>query len=304
MRRYTLAQLEALRCIVSLGTFQAAADHLNVTQPTISLRIRELESIIGYPLLRRNGGRGELTPEGRIFYQYVERLVGTLDEMDQRMRTQDPLQGVLRLGTSDIFSMSCLPELLSQLEKIYPRLRVELTIRDSPGLGELLNAKLIDMAFMAEGPVNQNVRVYPLAYFKLGWFGPPDRPPHSKVLGADELSAQRLMTLPANRILNAIMLKWFEENNQPIPPISTCNSLAMILRLTNSGHTWSILPVCFTALSEGRSLSPPARMPPELPTLKLCSAFQSDNSASTLAPVLAIARDIIVGKPGVQPITA
>jgi DNA-binding transcriptional LysR family regulator len=289
---------------VSLGTFQAAADHLNVTQPTISLRIRELESIIGYPLLRRNGGRGELTPEGSMFYQYVERLVGTLDEMDQRMRTQDPLQGVLRLGCSDIFSMSCLPELLSRLEKIYPGLRVELTIRDSPGLAELLNGKLIDMAFMAEGPVAQNVRIYPLAYFKLGWFGPADRRSGGAAMTAAELAAQRLMTLPANRILNSIMLNWFEESNQHIPPVSTCNSLAMILRLTNSGHTWSILPFCFTQLSEGCSLSPLIRMPPELPTLKLCSAFQSEASANTLAPVLAMARDIIVGKPGVQPIAA
>lgn len=304
MRRYTLAQLEALRCIVSLGTFQAAADHLNVTQPTISLRIRELESVIGYPLLRRNGGRGELTPEGSVFYQYVERLVGTLDEMDQRMRTQDPLQGVLRLGSSDTFSMSCLPELLSRLEKIYPRLRVEVTIRDSLGLGELLSGKLIDMAFMAECPVSQNVRVYPLAYFKLGWFGPLEQRASGRVMAPEELATQRLMTLPANRVLNSIMLNWFEESNQPIPPVSKCNSLAMILRLTNSGHTWSILPICFTQLSEGCSLSPMVRMPPELPTLKLCSAFQSETSAATLAPVLAIARNIIVGKPGVQPITS
>src|SRR3546814_3266762 len=70
MRRYTLAQLEALRCVVVFRGFQAAADHLKVTQPTISLRIRELESIVGYSLLRRSGGRGELTAEGTVFYQH------------------------------------------------------------------------------------------------------------------------------------------------------------------------------------------------------------------------------------------
>ena len=82
MRRYTLAQLDALRCVVRHRTFQAAADQLNVTQPTISLRLRELEAIVGVQLLRRRGGRGELTAEGMVFYQHVETLQKTLNEME------------------------------------------------------------------------------------------------------------------------------------------------------------------------------------------------------------------------------
>jgi len=171
MRRYTLAQLEALRSIVSFGTFQAAADHLNVTQPTISLRIRELELIVGYALLRRSGGKGELTAEGSIFYRYVDRLTRTLNEMDRHMRTRDPLQGLLRLGASDAFAISCLPELLSKLETTYPNVRVELTIRDSTSLAELLNAKMLDIAFMAETPMEQHVHIHPLAHCQMAWFG-------------------------------------------------------------------------------------------------------------------------------------
>lgn len=302
MRRYTLIQLDALRCIVNFGTFQAAADHLNVTQPTISLRIRELESTVGYPLLRRSGGKGELTTEGSIFYQYVERLMRTLDEMDRRTRTRDPLQGLLRLGASDTFAISCLPELLSKLEIIYPNLRVELTIRDSTSLAELLNAKLLDMAFMAEAPMEPHVRVYPLANCPLAWFGNTHQRESDAPITAAELIDRRLMTLPFNSPLNRIMVRWFEASNQPIPPFSICNSLAMVLRLTNASLAWSILPVCFALSNETSILPAPIKVTPDLPTLRLCSAHLIEGPADTLAPVVELLKEIILHKPGLIPL--
>ena len=302
MRRYTLSQLEALRCIVNFGGFQPAADHLNVTQPTISLRIRQLESIIGYALLQRSGGKGELTAEGRVFYQYVERLTKTLNEMDRRTRTRDPLQGLLRLGASDTFAISCLPQLLSKLETVYPSLRVELTIRDSTGLAALLNAKMLDIAFMAETPMEQHIRVHPLAHCEMAWFGRPDRHDAAKAMVAAQLVDQRLMSLPVNSPLNRFMARWFEASNQPMPSVSTCNSLAMILRLTYAGHAWSIFPVCFALSNETRILPAPVKVFPELPMLKLCSAYQTEGPVDTLAPVVDIAKEIIMRKAGLRPL--
>lgn len=301
MRRYTLAQLEALRCIVTLGTFQAAADHLNVTQPTISLRIRELESIIGYDLLRRNSGRGELTAEGSVFYQYVDRLTRTLNEMDRRLRTRDPLQGVLRLGVCDTFAISCLPELLSKLDEAYPDLRVELTIRESSGLAELLNARVLDLAFLADAPLDPDICVRPLADCHMAWFGYLADHSMTDPLTPAHLARQRLLTLPVNRVLNTLMLRWFEASNQPNPTISTCNSLAMVLRLTNAGHAWSILPICF-ALSNGTRILPaPIKVGPDLPAIKLRSAYRTEGKVDTLSPVVDMARDIIMHMPGISP---
>src|SRR3546814_12642904 len=125
MRRYPLAQLEALRCVVVFRGFQAAADHLKVTHPTISLRIRELESIVGYSLLRRSGGRGELTAEGTVFYQHAEQLTKTLTEMARPVRTRDPLRGVLRMRATDPFAIGCLPARLTTLRSAQRRVGEE-----------------------------------------------------------------------------------------------------------------------------------------------------------------------------------
>ena len=53
MSRFSLPQLEAFLWVARLGSFRAAGERLNVTQPTISLRIRDLETALGTRLLER-----------------------------------------------------------------------------------------------------------------------------------------------------------------------------------------------------------------------------------------------------------
>ena len=98
MAKPTLAQLEAFSAICRLGTFQAAAEHLNVTQPSISLRIRDLERIVGKALFERRGRSLKLSPDGLVMRQYVDQGLSLFSEMEERLRSGDPLQGSLRIG--------------------------------------------------------------------------------------------------------------------------------------------------------------------------------------------------------------
>ena len=63
--RIALYHLETLLWIARLGTFGAAAERLNTTQPAISARVRELENLVGKQLFRREGRTMTLTPAGR-----------------------------------------------------------------------------------------------------------------------------------------------------------------------------------------------------------------------------------------------
>ena len=64
MKRYTFAQLEAFVAICRLGTFRAAAEQIHITQPSISLRIAELEAAIGKALFVKRGRNAVLTQDG------------------------------------------------------------------------------------------------------------------------------------------------------------------------------------------------------------------------------------------------
>src|SRR5690606_25132114 len=103
MSRITLAQMEAFQSICRLGSFQAAAEHLNVSQPTVSLRIQALEDALGQKLFERRGRRVKLSGAGLVVRQYAEQGIGLFAELENRMRTGDPLHGSLRIGTSNVF---------------------------------------------------------------------------------------------------------------------------------------------------------------------------------------------------------
>ncbi len=65
MRNLNLDQLQALVEVVELGSISAAAKRLNLTQPAVSLQIRELEGRLGMPLLRRAGQDASHSDIGR-----------------------------------------------------------------------------------------------------------------------------------------------------------------------------------------------------------------------------------------------
>ena len=74
MRSLNLDQLRALLEVVELGSFSAAARRLNLTQPAISLQIRELERRFGVQLIERLGKQAHATVPGRALVEAAQRI--------------------------------------------------------------------------------------------------------------------------------------------------------------------------------------------------------------------------------------
>ena len=114
----TLSQLRTFERIVRLGSFRAAALELDLSQPSVSQRIRDLESALQTPMFVRSGPRVSLTAEGQALLEYADRMLATAGELVERFRTRDPLKGTLRLGVNETFAFICLPELLKRIEEL------------------------------------------------------------------------------------------------------------------------------------------------------------------------------------------
>lgn len=295
MSRYTLAQLEAFYWIVQLGGFHPAAERLNVTQPTISLRIRELESALGARLFERRGSALRLSVEGSVMLQYVERALGVLGEMKERLHTGDPLQGSLRLGTSDMFAMTCLPEIIGTLEEKFPRLKIELTVNNSVALADMLNRKQLDLAFLAESRLHLHVRTEPLGLADIAWLGSANKKLRVRTLRPQALSDTAVLTMPAPSPLNEILMNWYAEGKAPAPVLSTCNNMSVIARLIGRGLAMSILPLCAVANELEAGMLVRYRELPRLQPLTLCAAYQAAAQGPGISAVLRIARRVVDG---------
>lgn len=285
--------MEALLAIARLGSFQAAAEHLNVTQPTVSLRIRELEAALGVALFEREGRRAALTAEGVLARRYAEQAIGVLDELETRLRTGDPLQGTVRVGSSETIAMVCLPAIVQQLEQRYPRLHIELTIANSLVLSERLNTNQLDIAFLIDAGVSHHVQVEPLAWAEVAWMG---QAPRGRLRAAD-LAAQKLFVVPAPSPLHEVVSAWYAQERAPLPEFNTCTSVAIIAGMVAAGVGISALPVSVMAdaLASGRV----QRYEQERPftPLRLCAAYPRVAEMAGLDAVLRIARQVLGEQP-------
>src|SRR3989441_10652441 len=165
----TLSQLRTFERIVRLGTFHAAARELRLTQPSVSQRIRELETVLKTPLFIRRGPRISLTAEGHALIEYADRLLGAAGEMVERFSTRDPLKGMLRLGLNESFALICLPDLLRRLEQRYPGIKTSVFVGDTGLVSQKLNEQELDIAIGSNPAAGPHARKEPTGKNNLDW---------------------------------------------------------------------------------------------------------------------------------------
>src|SRR5262245_8721976 len=136
--RFTLPQLEAFYWVARLGTFQAAARHLHVSQPTVSVRIRELEKALGVALFERDQRYARLTVEGSGLVGYAEQTLGLALQIERIGTLRSSARVLLRLGAPEMFAMAGLPDLINLLMQLHPELKLEVTVANSLELSAML----------------------------------------------------------------------------------------------------------------------------------------------------------------------
>jgi DNA-binding transcriptional LysR family regulator len=289
----TLNQIEAFHWIARLGTFHAAGAQLNLTQPTISLRIRGLEAALGCKLFERIGQRVRLTGDGAQLLPTAERIVALSGQLASGGNGTGSLFGRLRLGAPDSFGLTCMAGLLSALKERHPELAVALTIDNSAVLVQKLNARELDFAFVVDAAVGAHIRVEPLGMMDIAWVGSPRLDLPKRAVRPVDLLRVPIFTNPEPSTLMAVIRAWFGAAGIEVPPLSTCNSLSVILRLTLAGEGVSLLPTAILSkeLGTGRLRALGAR--PAIARSQLFAAYQIDKLGGGALTVIDIARKVI-----------
>ena len=128
-----LGHLRALQAVARLGTFSRAAAQLRLTQPAVSMQVRQLEDGLGVRLLERAGRRVRPTGAGRLLLEHAERALGELARAVERVHAlRGVVAGPVRLGTGTAISMYLLPPLLRTLRARHPSVDLIVTTGTAP----------------------------------------------------------------------------------------------------------------------------------------------------------------------------
>ncbi len=153
-----LRLLEIFYHVYNMRSFSKAAQHLGLSQPTISGHIKAVESHFGVPLFDRKGRTIEATDAGHLLYRKCEGLIelqgAASDAMD---RFLNHFEGRLHLGASNIPGEYFLPPILSRFRQRFPQIQVTLHIQGTqPTLAKVVSGE-VSAGFIGGLPYGEQV---------------------------------------------------------------------------------------------------------------------------------------------------
>lgn len=143
-----LKRLKYFCKVVEQGSVSGAARILNMAQPPLSKRIRELEEELTVPLFIRDGNSITLTKAGECFYRRACQILRQVEDTVQEISIINNHQGrVLRVGLTHLYQKYFTPLLLAFYQR-HPFIKISVSVTDSSSLESLLNDGLIDIALI------------------------------------------------------------------------------------------------------------------------------------------------------------
>lgn len=139
--------LQAFVAVVDAGSFTRAARALGLRQSTVSQQIGRLETLAGRRLLDRDTHRMALTPSGERLLDQARAIIDSHVRLGQTL-SEAPLRGRLRLGASEDFVLSALPDVLATFARRHPEVDLELSGGLSHDLYDAFDAGRLDVIFV------------------------------------------------------------------------------------------------------------------------------------------------------------
>jgi LysR family transcriptional regulator, low CO2-responsive transcriptional regulator len=161
MRQSTLHQLKVFETVARLTSVTRAAEELSLTQPTVSMQIKQLTQNIGVPLFEQIGKKLYLTESGQELLLTCREIFDRLARFEMKVADfQGMKQGKLKLSTITT-TKYFIPRALAPFCKLYPGVEIALEITNHERILERLNENLDDLYIISKIPERLDVSLHP-----------------------------------------------------------------------------------------------------------------------------------------------
>ena len=176
MNQATLHQLKVFEAAARHGSFTRAAEELFLTQPTISMQIKQLTKSVGLPLFEQVGKRLYLTQAGRELFATCRQIFETMDKFQMTIANLKGLkQGQLKLAVITT-AKYIIPRLLGPFCQLYPGIDISLQVTNHELILDRMMNNLDDIYIMSQIPDHFDVNFQPFLENPLVVFAPANHP--------------------------------------------------------------------------------------------------------------------------------
>ena len=191
----TLRQLTTLRALKRSGSLSAAGRELDLSQPAVSLQMKELRAEVGVDLCRARGKRLELTDAGEELARYAERILALAEEAPEAARAKARRGGLVRIAASSTPGVNLLPDLVAKYRRHHSDVLVTLTVTNTEDVEQKVRRGIVDLGVVGGRLGSRDLRVEP-------WWGdelvlvvsPSHRLARLRTIAASDLSGELLLS--------------------------------------------------------------------------------------------------------------
>ncbi len=241
----TLKQLAAFIAVAKTKSFAEAAEHIYLSQPAISVAIKNLEDIVGGPLFIRSTRKLTLTPEGEAFYPVAARLLSELEDAKEELHNLFALKrGKLAVAAMPSFAGHQLPSIISEYRKRFPAINI--TVHDvlAEKVVEMVRSGLVEVGITFDPDIASDDLLFEPLFEDQFVIALPDKHPllEHKTLSWNQIKDQPLIALQRpSSIRELIESRLEEKGRKPIIELES-HQLVTIIRMVVCGLGISIMP--------------------------------------------------------------
>jgi DNA-binding transcriptional LysR family regulator len=172
----TLRQLQVFKCVADELSFTRASEKLHLSQPAVSIQVKQLEESVGLPLFDHVARKISLTEAGSILYRCSQTVRGVLEDAAEQI---DELRGIQRgkleitVATTASYFAS---RILAGFARRFPQIAISLDVTNREGLLHQLETNQCDLVIMGEPPKGKRLKSMPIMQNPLVIVASPGHP--------------------------------------------------------------------------------------------------------------------------------
>lgn len=292
MANLTLKQLRYFDALARAGHFGRAAEAAAISQPALSMQIKELEEGLGTPLFDRGARAVRLTAFGEEFLGRAREILRLTDELEDLGRvSQGHLAGRLRMGVIPTVAPYLLPQVIAELTRAYPGLDLQLRETITPKLLAELAEGRLDCAIVAL-PVSEPSLTEVALFAEDFVLVRPLRDAGLPVPNADMLREMRLLLLEEGHCFRDQALSFCKRQSLQPRELLDGSSLTTLVQMVGAGIGVTLIPEMAVAVETRSAPVSVAGFPAPGPSRQIGMVWRR---SSPLARQLAQVADVVRG---------
>lgn len=240
--------LHALRIftkVADLGSITAAANELLLSQPAVTIQIRNLEKELGLKLTKSKGRGIQLTEEGRFVYEQGLRLFHLERQIEDKLKLYIAKEGKIHIATSYIPINYVLPKYIANYKLMYPNKKFFVSLGNVKSVEDKVRNYEADFGFVVQSNIgHEDLYFEKLMTIEFAFIAHPSHPLANQMVSLSELSQEELIYREKGSSTRDLVEAIFYAQNCPLPKIGLqMQGLFESLKAVEAGYGIVLAPL-------------------------------------------------------------